>query len=42
MNVVFEIIPSDGLKDKFQRIKRIINKIEKLSSGGVNWKVCFF
>lgn len=42
MNVVFEFVPSDGLNDKFKQIGRIIDKIGKLSIGGVNWKVCFF
>lgn len=42
MNMVFEFIPSDGLNDKFKQIEGIIDKIEKLSIGGVNWKVCFF
>lgn len=30
MNVVFAFIPSDGLNDQFQQIKRVIDKIGKL------------
>lgn len=42
MNVVFVLLLSDGLNDKFKQIERIIDKIEKLRLVEKTGKFAFF